>query len=39
MMDEFEVDEDTLRADVAELLSRLLDGGLLEAVDSSNSNP
>lgn len=39
MMDEFEVDEDTLRADVAELLSRLLDGGLLEAVDASKSKP
>ncbi len=30
MMQEFEVGEEQLRADVAELLTRLLDGGLIE---------
>lgn len=32
MIDEFDVDEDTLRADIADLLTRLLDGGLIEFV-------
>lgn len=35
MMQEFDVDEDTLRADVAELLTRLLDGGLIEATQAT----
>ena len=39
MMHEFEVDEDTLRTDVAELLCLLIDGGLLEPADSLNSKP
>jgi hypothetical protein len=36
MMAEFDVDEDTLRADVAELLGRLLDGGLIESAQAPN---
>lgn len=35
MMQEFDVDEERLRADVAELLSRLLDGGLIEPVQAA----
>lgn len=34
MMQEFNVDEDTLRSDVADLLARLLDGGLIEAAQA-----
>ncbi len=34
MMDEFDVDEGTLRADVAELLNRLLEGGLIEPAEA-----
>lgn len=36
MMQEFEVAEETLRSDVADLLARLLDGGLIEAVPASD---
>ncbi len=32
MLQEFDVDEDTLRADLADVLTRLLDCGLLQAV-------
>jgi hypothetical protein len=35
MLQEFEVDEDTLRADLAELLTRLLDGGLIDAAHAA----
>lgn len=39
MMDEFDVDEDTLRADIADLLTRLLDGGLIEFVRPAKKKP
>lgn len=35
MIQEFEVDEDRLRADVADLLTRLMDGGLIEALPAA----
>jgi hypothetical protein len=36
MLQEFEVDEDTLRADLVVLLTRLLDGGLLQAAHGAD---
>lgn len=39
MMGEFDVDEEKLRADVANLLTRLLDGGLLEPGKPTKEDP
>ena len=39
MLDEFDADEETVRADVAELLIRLLNMGLIESAQADQSRP